>query len=182
MNKGGKVLVEPVPACHCPLERIEPSKKPFDFPTATITPQGATILRCFTLSIAPMWCDHLNPLGSKGVIERITVIGTIPNNSSGLSHCDNFIEGSLDKGDFMRTSRIRVQGEWKTRSVCNNHELRTFPPLGLSHFCAPFFATTNVPSMKHSERFMAPRSSRSRARASRIFRNTPVLTHLLNRR
>ena len=79
MNKGGKVLVEPVPACHCPLERIEPSKKSFDFPTATITPQGATILRCFTLSIAPMWCDHLNPLGSKGVIERITaVIGTIP--------------------------------------------------------------------------------------------------------
>ena len=112
------MLVEPVPACHCPLERIEPSKKSFDFPTATITPQGATILRCFTLSIAPMWCDHLNPLGSKGVIERITVIGTIPNNSSGLSHCDNFIEGSLDKGDFMRTSRIRVQGEWKTRSVC----------------------------------------------------------------
>lgn len=94
MNKGGKVLVEPVPACHCPLERIEPGKKSFDFPTATITPQGATILRCFTLSIAPMWCDHLNPLGSKGVIERITVIGTIPNNSSGLSHCDNFIEGS----------------------------------------------------------------------------------------
>ena len=94
MNKGGKVLVEPVPACHCPLERIEPSKKSFDFPTATITPQGATILRCFTLSIAPMWCDHLNPLGSKGVIERITVIGTIPNKSSGLSHCDNFIEGS----------------------------------------------------------------------------------------
>jgi hypothetical protein len=38
-------------------------------------------------------------LGSKGVIERITVIGTIPNNSSGLSQGDNFIEGSLDKGD-----------------------------------------------------------------------------------
>jgi hypothetical protein len=88
----------------------------------------------------------------------------------------------LDKGDFMRASRIRVQGEWKTRSVCNNHELRTFAPLGLSHFCAPFFATTNVPSMKHSERFMAPRSSRSRASVSRIFRNTPDLTHLLNRR
>ena len=48
-----------------------------------------------------MWRNHLNPLGSKGVIERITVIGTISNNSSGLSHSDNFIEGSLDKGDFM---------------------------------------------------------------------------------
>lgn len=85
-----------------------------------------------------MWRNHLNPLGCKGVIGRITVIGTIPNNSSGLSHGDNFIEGSLDKGDSMRASRIRVHGEWKTRSVCNNHELRTVAPLGLSHFCALF--------------------------------------------
>ena len=52
-------------------------------------------------------------------------MGTIPNNSSGLSHGDNFIEGSLDKGDLMRAGRIRVQGDWKTGSVCNNHELRT---------------------------------------------------------
>jgi hypothetical protein len=77
----------------------------------------------------------------------------------------------------MRAGRIRVHGERKTRSVRNDHELRTFPPLGLSHFCAPFFATANVPSMEH--RVMSPRSSRSRASASRIFRNTPDFTHLL---
>jgi hypothetical protein len=40
--------------------------------------------------------NHLNPLGSEGVIERITVIGTISHNSSGPSNGDNFIEGSLD--------------------------------------------------------------------------------------
>lgn len=182
MNKSSKVFMESIPPRHCSLKRIEPSKKAFNFPAAVIAPQGTAILSCFALSIAPVWCNHLNPLGSKGVIERITVIGTIPNNSSGLSHGDNFIEGSLDKCDFMRASRIRVQGEWKTRSVCNNHELRTFAPLGLSHFSSPFFATTNVPSMKHSERFMAPRSSRSRASASRTFRNTPDFTHLLNLR
>ena len=91
MNKGGNVLVEPVPACHCPPERVEPGKKPFDFPAATITPQGTTILRCLAFSIAPMWRHHPNPLGSRGVIGRITVMGTIPNNSSGLSHGDNFI-------------------------------------------------------------------------------------------
>ena len=171
-----------IPTYHCPLECIEPSKKAFDFPTATVASQRTTILRYLSFPVAAMWRNQCNPLGSKGLIERITVIGTIPNNSSGLSQGDNFIEGSLDKGDFMRASRIRVHGEWKTRSVCNNHELRTFAPLGLSHFCAPFFATTKVPSMKHSERLMAPRSSRSRASASRILRNTPDLTHLLNRR
>ena len=124
----------PVPTYHRPLECIEPSEKTFDFPTVAITPQGSTILRYFAFSVPPMWRNHFNPLGSKGVIERITVIDTIPNNSSGLSQGDSFIEGSLDKGDFMRASRIRVHGEWKTRSVCNNHELRTFAPLGLSHF------------------------------------------------
>lgn len=66
-------------------------------------------------AIVPRFDPHsrshfIIPLGSTGVIERITVIGTIPNNSSGLSHGDNFIEGSLDKGDFMRASRIRVHG------------------------------------------------------------------------
>ena len=63
-----------------------------------------------------------------------------------------------------------------------NHELRTFAPLGLSYFCASFFATTNVPSMKHSSRFIRPLSSRCRARDSRIFRSLPSFTHLLNLR
>ncbi len=138
MNKGGESFVEPIPTRHGSLERIEPCEKAFNFPTAAIAQQRTTVLRYFTLPVAPVWCNHLNPLGSKGAVERITVIGPIPNNSSGLSHGDNFIEGSLDKGDFMRAGRIRVHGERKARSVCNNHELRTFTPLGLSHVCAPF--------------------------------------------
>jgi hypothetical protein len=32
------------------------------------------------------------------------------------------------------------------------HELRTFAPLGLSDFAAPFLATMNVPSIKHSDK------------------------------
>ena len=129
MNKGCESFMEPIPTRHNSFEGIEPCEKAFNFPTSAIPPQRATILRYFTFSISPVWRNHFNPLGSKGVIERITVIGTIPNNSSGPSQGDNFIEGSLDKGDFMRASRIRVHGEWKTRSVCNNHELRTFAPL-----------------------------------------------------
>jgi len=161
---------------YCPLECTEPSEKAFDFPATAITPQGSAILSRFSFSVSPMWRNQFNPLVSKGVIERLTVIGTTPNNSSGLSQGDNFIESSLDKGDFTRASRIRMYGEWKARSVCNNHETRTFVPLSLSHFCALFFATANVASIKHSKRLMAPRSSRSRASVSRIFRNTPDLT------
>ena len=73
----------------------------------------------------------------------------------------------------MRRAARNVYGEWKTRAVCHHHELRTLAPLGLSDAAAPFFATTKVPSMKHSSEVYAARSSRSRASASRMRRMTP---------
>ena len=60
--------------------------------------------------------------------------------------------------DLVRRSRGGTSGERKTKTVCHCHELRTFAPLGRSHTSAPFFATMNVPSMKHSERSSLPRS------------------------
>ncbi len=114
-------------------------------------------------------------------MEVAPVVGTIPNKSSGSSHGDGFIEGSLDKGDFMWASRSRVHGEWKTMSVCNNHELRTLAPLGLSHFGSPFFATTKVPSIKHSDRSIFPACSKCRASASSMCLMTPALTHRVKR-
>jgi hypothetical protein len=86
-----------------------------------------------------MRCNQFNPLGRQPLIERITIVGTIPHKSSGPSQGEGFSQRCLDKGDFMWRSRSRVHGEWKTRSVCNNHELRTFAPLGLSHF-GPLFS------------------------------------------
>jgi hypothetical protein len=126
--------------------------------------------------------NQFNAIGGELCIERITVVGTISNKSLGESHGDSFIDGSLDKGDFMRTSSIRVDGEWKTCSVRNCHELRTFAALGLSHFAPPFFATMKVPSMKHSDKSMSPRSSRSRANAVSNRSSVPSLTQRLNRR
>jgi hypothetical protein len=82
----------------------------------------------------------------------------------------------------MRASRRRVDGERKTRAICHRHELRTFAPLGLSHSESPFLATTNVPSIKHSDKSKSPRSLRSCARASSTRRSVPSLTHCWNLR
>jgi hypothetical protein len=82
----------------------------------------------------------------------------------------------------MRASKPRVDGDRKTRAVCHCHELRTFAPLGLSHTSAPFFATTNVPSIKHSSKSSSPLVRRSSARASSTFFRTPPLTHCWNLR
>src|SRR5215471_14558164 len=182
MNEGEEMLHETIPANEDALVFVQPSEQPFDFPSSTVASEHACVLGWRFAAIAPMGCDHLNALSRKALIERITVVGTIPNKSSGSSQRDGLSEDSFDKGDLMWRSRSRVHGEWKTRSVCNNHELRTLAPLGLSHCAAPFFATTKVPSIKHSDRSILPLSSRSRASASRIARNTPCRIQLLKRR
>lgn len=170
-----------IPAGQDAAVLIEPGEGAFDLPTAAVASKLPSVLGRRPLAPAPMWRNHFNTGLCQPLIERITVVGTIPDKSSGSSHGEGFIERSFDKGDFMWASRSRVHGDRKTVSVCNNHELRTLAPLGLSHFGAPFFATTKVPSIKHSARSMPPRSSRSCASASRIFRITPSPTQTENR-
>jgi hypothetical protein len=75
-----------------------------------------------------------------------------------------------------------VYGDRKTMAVCHSHDLRTFAPLGLSHAEPPFFATTKVPSMKHSDRSSLPRLRKSSAKVSSTDFNVPDSTHSWNRR
>lgn len=182
MDKGVEMINMTIPSGDDAFVFVQPREQAFNLPSSAVTPEPSPILRRGPDAIALVRGDQLNALGSEALIERITVVGTIPDKSSRSSHGEGFIEGSLDKGDFMWRSRSRMHGEWKTRSVCNNHELRTLAPLGLAHCEAPFFATTKVPSIKHSERLILPRSSRSRASASRIVRSTPWRTQRLKRR
>src|SRR5262245_8298117 len=176
------MLNQTVPTHKHALVFVEPSEEPFDLPAALISPENPLVLSLGFAAVGTMGRNQRNALRREALIERITVVGTIPNKSLGSSQRDALSEGSFDKGDLMWRSRSRVHGEWKTRSVCNNHELRTLAPLGLSHSEAPFFATSKVPSIKHSERSIFPRSSKSRASASRIACNTPWRIQLLKRR
>jgi hypothetical protein len=82
----------------------------------------------------------------------------------------------------MRRSRLCVDGDRKTSAVCHCHELRTFAPLGLSHFEPPFLATMNVPSMKHSLKSKPPLLWRSSAKISKSRSSRPSLTHCWNLR
>jgi hypothetical protein len=152
MNESGKALIVVLPTGQDSSEGIEPSKQAFNLPSPFVSTQYATVLSRFSDAVVSVRCDQLNAAGSKFFIERIAVIGTILNKSFRESPSDGCIDGSSDKGDFMWASRSRVHDEWKTCSVRNCHELRTFSSLGLSRFGPPFFATTKVPSMKHSDR------------------------------
>lgn len=166
-----------LPANNGAAKVVEPGKEAFNLPTPAVAPQRAAVLCNRFDAIGSVRRDQFDTLLSERLIERIAVVGKIPDKSLGSSHGDGLSEGIFNKGDFMWRSRSRVHGEWKTRSVCNNHELRAFAPLGLSDFGAPFLATLKDPSMKHSDSSIPPRSSKSLASASITDRSTPSPTH-----
>lgn len=77
-------------------EFVEPGEQALDLPAATITTEGAAVLGDVFATIAAVWRNQLDALGSERPIERITVVGTIPDKSSGSSHGEGLSEGRLD--------------------------------------------------------------------------------------
>src|ERR1041384_4092823 len=164
MNEAEIVLTIVIKPIRNPAKVMQPSKQSLHFPATAITTQRTTILRRWLATLGSMWSNHLDPGTGQFCIERIRVISLIADQAIRQFVGKGFKQSFSDKGDFMRRSRLRVDGERKTSAVCHRHELRTFAPLGLSHSRSPFFATMNVPSMKHSLRSNSPRSLRSWAR------------------
>lgn len=123
MDKGVEMIDQTIPASYHAFVFIQQSEQAFNFPSPAVAFQNPFILCPWFGTITFVLCDQFNALGSKPEIERITVVGAIPNKSFGSSHGEGLIECSLDKGDFMWRSRSRVHGEWKTCSVRNNHKL-----------------------------------------------------------
>src|ERR1044072_5271401 len=165
-----------------PTEVLKPGEQSLNLPPSFVASEHSTILRRRFLSVRFVRRNHLDTLFFKFRIEWVRVISLIANQSLRPFRGKNFSESCLDKGDFMRASRRRVDGERKTIAACHRHALRNFAPLGLSHSKSPFLATTNVPSIKHSDKSRSPRSFRSCASASSTLRKEPSLTHCLKGR
>jgi hypothetical protein len=167
--------------CHA-AKVLQPRPQSFDFPAATVAAQRAPILCRRPDPIRFVRRDHLNACSCQFNIERIAIISPVADQSLWTLLGKTLSENISDKGDFMRRSTRRVGGERKTMSVCQTHEFRAFAPLCGAHGTPPFLATTNVPSIKHSERSMSPRSCKSRAKASSTARSVPSPDHCWNLR
>jgi hypothetical protein len=163
-------------------EVAQPGEEALDLPATSEAAQRTAILRLGACAAAPVRRDHLDAQRHERLVEWVGVVGTIADEPLGQVGYEAGIEGGGDEGDFVRRSRGSTRGERKTSAVCHCHELRTFAPLGRSHTPAPFFATMNVPSMKHSERSSWPRSFRSRASASSTCSSVPSRTQRWKRR
>ena len=161
---------------------LQPRPQSLDLPSATVPAQRPPVLCGRLHPIRLVWRNQLDAALGKLRIQRVRVISFIPDQSFGLLGGKTLKESFSDKSDFMRRSRRRVNGEWKTSIVCHHQEFRAFAPLSLTDCAPPFLAVTNVPSIKHSERSMSPRSCKSRAKASKTVRNVPSLDHCWKRR
>ncbi len=82
--------------------------------------------------------DHLDALLCEGCVERIAIVGLVADQVLWSRRNETRFQSRLDKGDFSRASTRCVGGDRKTKSVCHNHELRAFAPLGGAHGCPPF--------------------------------------------
>ena len=160
---------------------MQPCEQSLNLPSPLITAKFSTVLRGGSFPISFVRRNHFNALPHQLRVQRVRVVRLIANQSLGQLLGKNFGESLADKSDFMRRSRVGVDGDRKTSAVCHCHDLRAFAPLGRSNFAAPFLADTNVPSIKHSDKSNSPRVRRSSAKVSKTLFNVPSLTHIWKR-
>jgi hypothetical protein len=160
-------------------EVLQPCKKPFNFSSASIAPQGTSILS-FTASL-PVWGNHFYaPIFFQFGVEFVAVVGFITDQSFRQFIGKTAVKRVLDQGYFMRRRACHVNGERKTSSVCHCHDLGAFAALGFTNDTAPFFAGANVPSIKASRKSSLPRSLKSSANVSNTVSNIFSFRHRWN--
>src|SRR3982750_621518 len=150
MHEAEKILDVVIEACRDAPEVLKPRVEPLDLPAATVAAQLPPVLRRRLLPIPAVRRDQLDAAFGQLRVERVGVVSLVADQAFGPPGDKTLKESLADKGDFMRASRRRVDGEWKTSIVCHHHEFRALTPLSLTDCAPPFFAVPTVPSMKHS--------------------------------
>ena len=88
----------------------------------------------------------------------------------------------LKEADLSRRGRRGMASQRNTLAIDHHQKLRSFPPLRLADFRAPFFAGMKVASTKASSQSRIPSWSSSDRKARHISSSTPVSCQSLRRR
>jgi len=166
------------PTGNKPSVIAQPCNGPFNFPTALVTSEGTSILK-FAFSAASIWNDQLNSLLSKSLTKFLRIISFVTHQVLGCF--TKLINRLFNKSYLMWTGRGNGHSQRNTLAIRHHHELGTLAPLGFADFWAPFFAETNVPSIKHSLQSIWPLLSSLRIKVRHIFSQTPCSSHIFNR-
>ena len=162
---------------------LKPGEQPLHLPPFSKSSQGSTVLRDGHSSISFMRSNQLNAaFFGQSLIQCITVIRSVANHFFRHMLKKTSIQRLVNQGYFMRSSAGCVNGDRKTKSVCEAHNFGAFAFFGFAHAIAPFFAGANVPSINPSLRSIPPRSFKSWASSASILAKTPDSVHSWRRR
>jgi len=162
---------------------LKPGKQPLHLPPFSITPQAPAVLCSGLFPIALMRSNQINAaFFGQLLIELVAVIRSITDYFFGNMFKKTSIQRLVHQCYLMRLSTGCVNGDRKTKSVCEAHNFGSFALFGFAHTIAPFFAGAKVPSMKPSLRSIPPRSFRSWASPVSILAKTPDSFHSWKRR
>jgi len=181
MNKSYKIINMVLITNNKFSEVLKPCKQSLNFPPFSIASKFSSILGLFFLPVLFMRRYQFNAtVFIKFYIKIVTVIGFITNYLVWSIFNKPTIYSVLYKSYFVGRSTFNVSGDRKTRRVCNCHDLGTLSAFCFANAKTPFFAGTNVPSIKASLISILPLSYRSCASSFTICLKTPFSTHCWN--
>ena len=178
MEHGEEVFSIVFPAGDEPPRIVQPSKEPFDLPTAAIAAQGATVLRGRIHATHVVRSDQLDAVAiAQSLIQPFAVIGAVADQPLQGFREEALLEGGFGELCFMRRSAGDADGERKTMAADDRHDFTAFSSASRADSRAPFLALEKLASMKVSDRSSLPRSRRSSASAVKTRVRVPSRRH-----
>ncbi len=170
------------PTHHQSSEVLQPGEEPLDFPAALVPPELAPVLAVRSCAITTVRCDQFDSLLGKLIVQSITVISLVGNQSFRLLCHKAVLDRNRNELLLMWRSTRNPQGDRKTMAVCDCHELGPFTDERSTNAIAPFFAPMKEASINASSNPSCPRANKSSASAQRMPFSTPARCQFWNRR
>ena len=152
----------PLVARDKPPEVLQPREEPLDLPATAVAAELASVLGAAPTIGAVRRDEFDAPLGHLGV-QRVAVVAAIADDPRRQPPQKPGLQRVGDERDFPGICTCDSNGERKTSSVCEGHDLGAFAFASEADAGAPFFADAKVASMNVSVKSYPPAAASSRA-------------------
>lgn len=166
---------------HDPPVVLQPGKEALNLPPAAVAPERPPVLGLVAAGAA-MGRDELDAASGQAPIHRVVVVALVADQARGEPVEEAGLERVVDERGLGGIRTCDSNGERKTSTVCDCHDLGAFAFAGEADGGAPFFAPAKVASMKASVKSYPPAAASSRAKWWRTRAIVPLRAQSWKRR